>query len=115
MCAPLLFAVTLRAPAQLDEAASLHGSGLRAAACRPLVPGQEFKAEHIVVDTQIAVALTRHGVGHNGLHFLRHGADIRGVVVSSVAEAVDTDPVVEPPERHDVFLEPDVGGAPAAA
>src|SRR5271169_5976918 len=107
--------MTLRAPTQRDDTALLHGSRLRAAACHPLVPGQELSAENIVVDTQIAVAAARHGVGHNGLHLLRHDADIRGVVVSSVAEAVDTDPVVEPPEWHDVFLEPDVGEVPTAA
>jgi len=86
---------------------------LRAATCHPLVPGQEINAEPIIVDTQIAVATTRHGVGHNGFHLLRHDADIASVVVSSVAEAIDTDPTVEPPERHDVLLEPDVGEMPA--
>jgi hypothetical protein len=109
MKAPLCFAVTLRAPARNADAESLHGSDLHAAVYHPFVPGHELKAEHIVVDAQVAVASPQHCVGHNGLHFLRHDADIEGVVVSSIAEAVDTDPIVEAPERHDVFLEPDVG------
>jgi len=70
--------------------------------------------EPVVVDKQTTVAPTRHRVGHNGLHVLRHHPDIGGVVASSVAEAVDTDPVVEPPERHDIFLEADVGTVAAA-
>jgi hypothetical protein len=48
------------------------------------------------------------------LHFLSHDAHIKGVIVPSVAEAIEFETVLQSHKRHDVFLKADVGTTPAA-
>src|SRR5262249_56374735 len=70
-------------------------------------------AERVVEDPEVAVATAQHGLGHDGLHLLRHDADV-GARAVVIAEAIEAEAVVEPAEQADVVLQRDVG-APAAA
>src|SRR5664279_975790 len=74
----------------------------------PIFPGLHAQAELIVIDPQIAVAATHDSIGHDGLDFLRHHADI-GLVAAIVAEAVEAETVVEMAEQDDVMLGADIG------
>src|ERR1700750_298405 len=72
------------------------------AAGEPIFVGLEFHAELLVVDAQIAVAATRDGVGHHGLHFLGDDTD-ECLVAAKIAEAIEAETVVEMAEQHDVM------------
>jgi hypothetical protein len=74
----------------------------------PLLVALELQAELVVEDAQIAVAAAQHRLRHDCLDFLRHHADI-GLVAAVVAEAVETEAVIEVAEKGDVVLEHDVG------
>src|SRR4051812_14441357 len=81
------------------------------AAGEPVPVSLEFHAELVVIDAQITVTISRNCPWHHDLHFLGDHADKR-LVAAEIAEAVETDAVVELPEQHDVVLQHDVG-APA--
>src|SRR5262245_234944 len=83
--------------------------------CQPLFPGHEFQPETIIVDPQIPVGAAPDCAGFNLLHLLRHDANIGGAIAALVAEAVEFEAIVEPPQRDDVLLEADVGTTPATA
>ena len=97
------------------RAASLRQSGFCVSMRHPLVPSHELKPEPVVVDTQVSVAAARDRFRHDFRNFLRHHADIGGVVVPLVAEAVDADAVVEPSERDNVLLQADIGATAVPA
>jgi hypothetical protein len=59
--------------------------------------------------------VTPNCAGFNFLRFLRHHAHIDGVIVPLVAEAVEFETVAEPRQRHDVFLQSNVGATSATA
>jgi hypothetical protein len=63
----------------------------------------------------LAVAAARRGVRHDALDLLRHHADIRGMVASLAAEAVDADAVGEASELRDVLPEADASVMMATA
>jgi hypothetical protein len=79
----------------------------------PPLPGHHLESQAVVVDQQIAVAAARHRGRHDGLHLLGHHADIGGVIVTLVAEAIEADAVVQLADLDDVLLEIDVGVPPA--
>jgi len=81
---------------------------------QPLFPSHEFHADAVIVDDEISAVILPDGAGLNFLHFLCHDAHVKGVIAASVAEAIELEAVVEPPQREDVFLEADVGTTPAA-
>src|ERR1035438_8195129 len=97
------------------RAASLRQPGFCVSMRHPLVPSHELKPEPVVVDTQVSVAAARDRFRHDFRNFLRHHADIGGVVVPLVAEAVDADAVVEPSERDNVLLQADIGATAVPA
>src|SRR5215472_9432172 len=80
----------------------------------PRVIALERHSEPVVEDPEIAVPTARHRPRHDGLHFLRNHAHI-GTVAAVVAEAVESQPVVEMAEQHDVVLERDIGSPAATA
>src|SRR5262245_39398897 len=82
---------------------------------QPLFPGHEFKPEPIIVDPQIPVRAAPDRAGVNLLHLLRHDANIGGAIAALVAEAIEFETVVEPPQGDDVLLEADVSTTPATA
>ncbi len=77
----------------------------------PLLICLERQPEPVVVDAQDAVAIVRDRVRREYLHFLRHDADVE-IRAAVVREAVPSKTVVEPAEKCDVVLDPDVGPAP---
>src|SRR5690349_13112725 len=79
-----------------------------------MLVGLEFDAKLLVIDPQIAVLAAHNGVRCNGLHFLRHHADI-GALAAVVAEPVVPQAVVEMAKQDDVMLERDVRAPSAAA
>src|SRR5262245_6165645 len=90
-----------------------RGDGRDACARRdPLLVGLELHPKPLVEDPQVAIATAHDRVWHDGLHLLRHEADI-GLVAAVVTEAIEAEAVVEPAEQRDVVLERYVG-APAA-
>src|SRR5262245_2108679 len=86
--------------------------------CDPLIVGLELEAEPIVEDAQVAVAPAHDCLRHDGLHVLRHHADI-GLVAAVVAEAIEAEAVVEMAEQRDVVLQrnirPPTAASPEAA
>src|SRR5215475_3432069 len=82
--------------------------------CDPLIVGLELEAEPIVEDAQVAVAPAHDCLRHDGLHVLRHHADI-GLVAAVVAEAIEAEAVVEMAEQRDVVLQRNIGPPSAAA
>src|SRR5262245_60539710 len=82
--------------------------------CDPLIVGLELEAELIVEDAQVAVAPAHDCLRHDGLHLLRHHADI-GLVAAVVAEAIEAEAVVEMAEQRDVVLQGNIGPPTAAA
>jgi hypothetical protein len=79
-----------------------------------LIVSLEPESELVVKDAQIPVFVSHDGLGHDGLHFLRHYADI-GPVAAVVAEAIETDAVGEMPEKLDIVLEHNVRPPAASA
>src|SRR5262245_7736785 len=82
--------------------------------CDPLIVGLELEAEPIVEDAQVAGAPAHDCLRHDGLHVLRHHADI-GLVAAVVAEAIEAEAVVEMAEQRDVVLQRNIGPPSAAA
>src|SRR5271166_785958 len=80
----------------------------------PLPVSLERQSKQVVGNAHIAVRAVRYRFRRDGLHLLRHHADIRGVA-AVVDEAIIAEAVVEPPEQHDIVLEANVGATPAAA
>src|SRR5271166_4614412 len=80
----------------------------------PLLVALERQSEQIVGDAHIAVGTERHRFWRHGLHLLRHHADICGMT-AVVDEAIVSEAVVEPPEQHDIVLEPHIGATPGPA
>ena len=79
----------------------------------PFIPGLHAQSQPIIIHTQVAIAAADHGLGHYGLDFLRHHANIR-FVAAIVAETIETEAVIEAAEHDDVVLEPDIGVTAAA-
>ena len=91
------------------------GNGRHVRARRdPMLVGLEFDAKLLVIDPQIAVLTARNRFWCNGLHFLRHHADI-GALAAVVAEAIVAEAVVEMAKQDDVMLERDVRTSAATA
>jgi len=80
----------------------------------PLVPRLHVQTQPIIIHPQIAIAVAPNSIGHDGLDFLRHHADI-GLIAPFVAEAIKAKAVVEPAQHDDVLFEPDVGPMVTAA
>ena len=79
----------------------------------PFIPGLHAQPQPIIIHTQVAIGAADHGLGHYGLDFLRHHANIR-FVAAIVAETIETEAVIEAAEHDDVVLEPDIGVTAAA-
>ena len=82
--------------------------------CDPLLVCHELHAEFVVEDAQISVVSAYNSIRPDGLHFLRHYANI-GFVAAVIAEAIKAEAVVEMTEQSDVVLECDVRSPSAAA
>src|SRR6478609_4306901 len=80
----------------------------------PLLVRHELHAEFVVEDSQIPVVSAYNSIRPDGLHFLRHYANI-GFVAAVIAEAIKAEAVVEMTEQRDVVLECDVRSPSAAA
>ena len=87
--------------------------GIFLAQGHPFIPGLHAQPQPIIIHTQVAIAAAGHSLGHYGLDFLRHHANIR-FVATIVAETIETEAVIEAAEHDDVVLEPDVGVTAAA-
>src|SRR6476646_2757013 len=91
------------------------GNGRHVRARRnPMLVGLEFDAKLLVIDPQVTVLAARNRFRCNGLHFLRHHADI-GALAAVVAEAIVAEAVVEMAKQDDVVLERDVRTSAATA
>src|SRR5262249_43848169 len=66
----------------------------------PLV-GLKLQAELVVKDPQIAVAAAHDRLRHDGLHLLRHYADV-GSVAAVIGEAIISQPIAEMAKKDDV-------------
>src|SRR5215470_6494609 len=73
----------------------------------PLLVRHELHADFVVEDAQISITAAHNSVRPDGLHFLRHYADI-GLVAAVIAEAIESQAIVEMTEQRDVVLECDV-------
>src|SRR5262249_10905734 len=62
----------------------------------------------------IPVPPDRRRLWPDGYDFLRQHADIH-FVAAVIAEAIESQAVIEPADKRDVMLEPDIGAASAAA
>ena len=60
----------------------------------PFIPGLHAQPQPIIIHTQVAIAAAGHSLGHYGLDFLRHHANIR-FVATIVAETIETEAVIE--------------------
>jgi hypothetical protein len=74
----------------------------------------EFDPQFLVEDTQGAVTIAHNGFWHEGLHFLRHHADI-SLVTAVVAEAIVAKSIREMTEKNNIVFERNVGSASATA
>ena len=103
-------------PPSTNTGLLLHFNGSRNPRSRsdPLVVAFEFQTEPLVVDRQVTVAPTGDRLRHHLLHFLRYHPDI-SLSGAVVAEAIETEPVVETTEKNDVVLEHDVRPSSTAA
>ena len=81
--------------------------------CQPFVVGLERQTDFVVENPQIAVPATHHRCRHDGLHLLRHHADIE-FLAAVVGEAIEAEAVVEFAQQGDVVLEPNIGPSSAS-
>src|SRR5688572_3404091 len=79
---------------------------------KPLVVGLEFQPQIVVTDSQVAIATTYHGIGHDRLHLLCHHTDVRRVA-AVIGEAVEAQAVVQRAEQCNILLQADVGASAA--
>ena len=73
----------------------------------PLFVSLELDAKLLIEDPEISIPVAHDRLRHHLLHFLRNHADI-SAIAAIIAEAIETNSVVEPAERNDVVLEHDV-------
>lgn len=100
---------------QVTRLRSLRPTRFCALARYQLVPTHKPDAQLIVVDKQIAAAITSNGARQDPCNILCNNTYINSSIVSLVTETVDTNPVVESVQLNDVFLEALVGKVLAAA
>ena len=84
------------------------------AGCDPLVVCHELQTELVVEDAQISVTAAHNRIRPDGLHLLRHHADI-DLVAAVVAEAIESEAIVEVTDHADVVLERDIRASSATA
>jgi hypothetical protein len=101
-------------PAPIKYAGLFGDVRLAAAQGNPLVPRLHAHSEASIVDAQEPVTAAQDGVGPNGLHLLRHHADI-DLTAPQIAEAIERKAIAEALQEYDVMFQPDVGSAAATA
>src|SRR5271155_1903489 len=110
---------TLNSPLRLAPPASpsmrdrFHVRQMRARR-DPLLVGLERQSKQIIGNAHIAVSAARDRFRRDGLHLLRHHADV-DCVAAVVDEAVVAEAVIEPTEQHDIVLEAHVRATPTSS
>src|SRR5262252_2595951 len=113
MVSTLLFGL-LRSPFYIGHSVSaVRDRGDPGPRRDPVIVGLERHAELAVEHPQITVVAARNCLRRDRLDFLRYHADI-GLVAAVVAEAIETQAIIEVAEKGDVVLEQDVGTSPTA-